>query len=72
MHRDHVALIRGLDRLRIIAEALDDVTPESAATLIAEANAVVQKQVVEHERNDEGSVYPRLAKVLVTGHVFPP
>jgi heavy metal translocating P-type ATPase len=68
MHHDHVALIRSLDRLRSIADALDDVAPEGAAVLIAEANAVVQRQVVEHERDDEGSVYPRLAKVLMDGY----
>jgi hypothetical protein len=28
----------------------------------------VQDQVVRHERDDEGSVYPRLAKVLMEGH----
>jgi len=33
-----------------------------------EANVVVQEQVVEHERDDEGSVYPRLAKILMDGH----
>jgi heavy metal translocating P-type ATPase len=68
MRHDHVALIRSLDRLRSIADALDDVTPEEAAPLIAEANAVVQEQVVEHERDDEGSVYPQLAHVLTDGH----
>ena len=68
MRHDHVALIRSLDRLRSIADALDDVTPEDAAALILEANAVVQEQVVEHERDDEGSVYPRLASVLMDGH----
>jgi soluble P-type ATPase len=68
MQRDHVALIRSLDRLRSIADALDDSAPEAAAALIAEANAVVQRQVVEHERDDEGSVYPRLAKVLTDNH----
>jgi heavy metal translocating P-type ATPase len=68
MHHDHVALIRSLDRLRSIADALDDVAPERAAALIVEANAVVQEQVVEHERDDEGNVYPRLAKVLMDGH----
>ena len=68
MHRDHVALIRGLDRLRSIADALDDVAPDGAAALIVEANAIVEHQVVEHERDDEGSVYPRLAKVLVDRH----
>ena len=31
MRHDHVALIRNLDRLRSIADALDDVTPEDAA-----------------------------------------
>ena len=54
MHHDHVALIRDLDRLRSIADALDDATPEHAAALIVEANPVVQEQVVEHERDDEG------------------
>jgi hypothetical protein len=27
-----------------------------------------QQQVVEHERDDEGSIYPRLAKVLMDSH----
>ena len=64
----HIALIRNLDRLRSIADALDDATPESAAPLIVEANAIVQQHVVEHERDDEGSVYPKLAKVLADSH----
>jgi heavy metal translocating P-type ATPase len=68
MHDDHVLLIRSLDRLRSIADGLDDTTPESASALIVEANAVVQRQVLEHERDDEGSVYPRLAKVLMEHH----
>jgi len=68
LHGSHVALIRNLDRLRSIADALDDATPESAAPLIVEANAIVQQHVVEHERDDEGSVYPKLAKVLADSH----
>jgi len=64
LHRDHVALGRALDRLRSIADALDDATPETAPALIAEANAIVQEQVVAHERNDEGKVYPTLARIL--------
>ena len=64
----HVVLIRNLDRLRSIADALDDATPESAAALIEQADSVVQEQVVEHERNDEGVVYPKLAKVLADSH----
>ena len=64
----HVALIRSLDRLRSIADILDDAAPESAPALIVEANDIVQQQVVEHERGDEGSVYPKVAKILADRH----
>jgi heavy metal translocating P-type ATPase len=68
LHGKHIVLIRGLDRLQSIADALDDATAEGAAALIVDANAIVQQQVVEHERGDEGVVYPKLAKVLADGH----
>ncbi len=68
LHRNHLALIGDLDRLRSIVDALDDATAESAAALIAEANQVIQEQVVAHERDDEGNVYPQLAKVLRERH----
>jgi heavy metal translocating P-type ATPase len=68
LHRDHLALMRHLDRLRSIADALDDAAPEQGAALIGEANGIVQEQVVVHERDDEGSIYPRLAKVLQERH----
>jgi heavy metal translocating P-type ATPase len=68
LHRDHLVLVRNLDRLRSIVDALDDVQPENGAALIVEANELVQAQVVVHERDDEGSIYPRLAKVLRENH----
>jgi heavy metal translocating P-type ATPase len=68
LHRDHQALIGHLDRLRSIADALDDAAPDQAGASIAEANKVVQDHVVVHERDDEGSIYPRLAKVLRERH----
>jgi P-type E1-E2 ATPase len=68
LHRDHAALIGNLDRLRSIVDTLDDATPEGGAALIVEANKVVQEQVVVHERDDEGSVYPRLARILRESH----
>ena len=64
----HVELFRSLERLRSIADALDEATPESAMALIVEANGVVQDQIVKHERDDEGSVYPKLSKVLTDRH----
>jgi soluble P-type ATPase len=68
LHRDHLVLIGNLDRLRVIVDALDDAVPEAAAALIAEANRLVQDQVVVHERDDEGSIYPRLAQILRERH----
>ena len=61
-------LRRSGPRLRSIVDALDDVTPASGAALIAEANKVVQEQVVAHERDDERNVYPRLAGILQERH----
>lgn len=68
LREDHLALLRDLDQLRSIADALDDAEPALAARLIFEANDVVQQQVVKHERNDEGQIYPRLAGILQENH----
>lgn len=68
LRHDHQTLFRDLDRLRKIVDALDDVTPESAGTLIGEAQRLVQSSVVKHERDDEDSVYPKLAEVLRERH----
>ena len=67
LHRDHKNLEASLDRLREIADALDDAVPASAVDLIDEANGLVAGQIVEHERDDEGRIYPRLAKFLQEG-----
>jgi len=68
LHHNHLALLRSLDRLRSIVDALDDAGPEQAAALISEANVLVQDKVVAHERDDEGHVYPQLAGVLREAH----
>jgi heavy metal translocating P-type ATPase len=68
LHRGHLALIGNLDRLRAIVDALDEAASEDGAALILEANRLVQEQVVVHERDDEGSIYPRLASILRERH----
>jgi heavy metal translocating P-type ATPase len=68
LHREHVVLIHNLDRLRSIADLLDDAASESAVALITEANTIVQREVVDHERDDERNIYPRVAKVLADRH----
>ena len=68
LREDHQRLETALDRLRAIADALDDAEPAAAVALIAEANRIVAGQVVAHEREDESAVYPRLSKFLSDGH----
>ncbi len=65
---EHQALEQALDRLREIADALDDADPERAVRLITEANQLVAQHVVTHERLDESKVYPRVAKALHYEH----
>ena len=68
LRADHEALESTLDRLRTIADALDDAEPSAAVALIAEANRIVAEQIVTHEREDESAVYPRLSKFLSDAH----
>ena len=68
LQREHQLLEQSLDRLRTIADALDDADPQQATVLIAEANQVVAQSVVEHERGDESSVYPHLSEFLTDSH----
>jgi hypothetical protein len=70
LHRNHASLIGNLDRLRSVVETLDDATAQNGAALIAEANKVVRGQVVAHERDDEGNVYPQLVGILKESHSF--
>jgi soluble P-type ATPase len=68
LREEHLALMAGLDRLREIADALDDASQDAAIALIGEANGLVARRIVEHERLDETSVYPGLAKYLQDEH----
>ena len=64
LRHDHQALEQDLDRLREIADALDDATGANALALIHEANALVQQTVVQHEHQDETTLFPRLSAHL--------
>ncbi len=68
LHSDHQHMEATLDRLREIADALDNADPAGAVTLISEADHVIEEKIVEHERDDESTVYPRVAKFLTDSH----
>jgi heavy metal translocating P-type ATPase len=64
LREDHHMLEQGLNRLREIVDALDDASGERAVSLVTEANGIVQRTVVEHEREDEAALYPKLSAQL--------
>jgi heavy metal translocating P-type ATPase len=65
---DHERLESALDHLREIADALDNCNTEDATRLIIEADGIVEREVVAHERNDERAVYPEIANFLPDRH----
>jgi soluble P-type ATPase len=67
LRKEHEQLDAALDRLRDIADALDEAAPADAVALITEANSIIAREIVVHERADETKVYPRLAKFLADG-----
>jgi heavy metal translocating P-type ATPase len=68
LRQDHERMEGGLNRLREIADALDDAESSSAVALIAEADRIVTREIVAHEQADETTVYPELTKFLADGH----
>ncbi len=65
---DHVLLEGELETLRSIVDALDDADPQAAVALIRDATRIVSEKIVAHEREDEGSVYPRIMTYLADTH----
>jgi heavy metal translocating P-type ATPase len=68
LHSDHERLEPTLDRLREIADALDQSDGAAAVGMILEADGIVANNIVTHERDDESQVYPRVAKYLTDRH----
>jgi soluble P-type ATPase len=68
LQADHERLEPTLNRLREIADALDQAEGAGAVAMISEADRVVASKIVTHERDDESQVYPRVAKYLADRH----
>jgi soluble P-type ATPase len=68
LRTDHERVEAALDHLREIKDALDHTDSNHAATLILEADQIVEQQIVKHERRDESTVYPEVGKFLMDRH----
>jgi heavy metal translocating P-type ATPase len=68
LRAEHEKMSGALDRLRDIADGLDETDGGDAVALIVEADGLVAQAIVAHERDDESTVYPRVAKFLADRH----
>ncbi len=64
LRENHEAVEQDLNRLREIADALDDADEARALALVQEADALIQRTVVQHERQDETALFPELSARL--------
>ncbi|WP_193183859.1 heavy metal translocating P-type ATPase [Nisaea sediminum] len=65
---EHEEVEAWLDQLRAHADALDDAEGAEALAHIAEANRIINEDIVPHEREDEVNVYPKLVPHLGNAH----
>jgi heavy metal translocating P-type ATPase len=67
LREGHERIEASLDRLRQIADALDEAPPRRAADYILEADQLVGETILAHEREDESAIYPRISSFLPDG-----
>jgi hypothetical protein len=67
LRQEHEQLGAKLDRLRELADQLDHANAQAARAIIEEANQLAGA-VVAHEKDDEASIYPRIAGYLGDSH----
>ena len=65
---EHEDVESWLDQLRAHADALDDAVGAEALAHIADANRIINDEIVPHEREDEVTVYPQLVPHLGNAH----
>ncbi|MEQ8332144.1 heavy metal translocating P-type ATPase [Nisaea sp.] len=65
---EHQDVETWLDQLRAHADALDDAVGAEALAHIADANRIINDEIVPHEREDEVTVYPQLVPHLGNAH----
>jgi heavy metal translocating P-type ATPase/RND family efflux transporter MFP subunit len=70
LREEHEKLAPSLERLRQIADALDDAKAAEAVDYVLEANRIIETVVARHERQDEATIYPRVLRYLKNGHAL--
>jgi heavy metal translocating P-type ATPase len=64
LRSEHERLIPQLDRVRKVADELDEQTPDEALRSLEEVLTFLVEEILPHEEADEHEVYPRMADLL--------
>jgi heavy metal translocating P-type ATPase len=64
LRAEHGRLVPFIERLREVADALDDYSPAERRRVFAEVRRLLADEVVRHERADDSELYPALARRL--------
>lgn len=64
LRSEHERLIPQLDRLRDVADILDNQHPAEALRALREVSTFLVEEILPHEEADERSIYPRMAELL--------
>jgi hypothetical protein len=61
---EHQRLIPQLDRLRKVADALDNQSPGGGLHSLRDVEQFLAEEILPHEANDEREIYPRMTEML--------
>ena len=64
LRAEHSALLPEVDRLRAVADRLEEMPPPAARRQLAELRAFLEGRLVPHERSEDAAAYPLVARAI--------
>ncbi|HEX5760073.1 MAG TPA: heavy metal translocating P-type ATPase, partial [Thermoanaerobaculia bacterium] len=64
LRAEHRALAPDVDRLRAVADRLEEVPPAAARRQLAELRRFLEERLVPHERSEDSAAYPLVARAI--------
>ncbi len=64
IRHEHQALLPELDRLRVVADRLDEMEPVEARRELADLRRFLEDQLLPHERGEDATLYPLIARAI--------
>ncbi|HTQ80805.1 MAG TPA: heavy metal translocating P-type ATPase, partial [Thermoanaerobaculia bacterium] len=62
--QEHGRLLPEIDRLRRVADRLDELSPQAARRELTELRRFLETRLVPHEQEEDATLYPRIARAI--------